>query len=757
MAYRVTFDVPYQFVVRPAYERAQHVVDLAIESENGTYHDPAAGLLMLRPSVLDERWRDNIIPLSQLNYQSEHWRRATRGANDSLLRADFISRVRPRAPATLIDLLVDIAIVAASSSMKWVLQTIGDLARDEGFALHLTGADDEYSRENDFLFAQWDRYGIRLDTRGQLSLYLYNRADLTQSPTKIAEWHSGISSPVRSAMSLACIPVPPLGLLVLTIVSSGGLPSQSNASSTTRQLVSSKLVPGFELCENIGTTESPIYSFARASKLSVSINLKHSPILSFHRIRYPATGTVIERVHAIPPISAQVPTCTAIVGRTHATTVTATPLLEDGSPWNTAQSPNTYKVKLDLSSASSGLYSPVVIAHFTRAQPSIAARNTVPVIVDRVFSIELTTDEYARQEGVLEHLAEYGSAVHAIAMRGDTTYLLEYSANGTGDWTKISGGFAQIEKAERLYAPDPRKSPVRAHWNLRGFWSRFTEVHQMADTAFDNVTLADAYNKVLEAAGYPAIAAAELPADLIAIRLPSASTGETGHGWRYAPRVGQSGDEILRTLGLLATATGQEWRLRYDFGEQKWKLEPKPAGTPAWTLKPAGQHQPSLRIASYARLKQVPVPPEANLFWVEGATAPGKTGERLVVQLLNEDSLSEPSSLDYLGRIVAMRLQSDSLDTIARVDELAEHLYAVAGRHKMKFELEIPLGRNFDAAMLELATVLPRQIEIQLQTGMAIGTAYIKRATLSAELAGEQEEHQIQIEADTQFLSDPRE
>lgn len=758
--YRLTLDVPYRFIVYPAYERAQHAVDQKLETAQSVYHDPNAGLLILMPSCMDRRWQSNLIPLSQINYRTEHWREARRGLHEppDLTRAPYLARVRPRDTSSQIELLIQIAIIALSSDprLAWVMETVPSLARDESWALHITCADDEYSRDDDYWYAQWDRYALSMDTRGQLALYLYDRSDLQLPPMRIASWYSGVSSPLRSALTAGVIPCPPLGLLVLTLVSGGSRPAFSSGGSTTRQLMSSRLIPMREYAEDIGTT-AELWSIARPSPLRLAVNTRYNPIVNFERVRYPASGYAIEYPHALPPISPQVPTLTPIVAPTHQQSATASPLLADGTAWGTAQAPTAYRVRLDLTTTDPR-YTPIVVAHYTRCEPYITQRDTTPVVADRVLELELTRDEYARDEGSAEVLVQAG-AIATIAQRGDTTYQLEYSADGGTAWHTLSAGFATVDETDAVRSPY-RDSPRRVRFALRGMWSRFAEIYQMADTAFDNITLADAFNKLLEGCGFERIPDAELPTPLKQIRLPAASSGDTGQGWRYAPRVGQSGDEILQTLLLLATATGQEWRLRYDADAAggKWVLEQKPAGTPAWTLD-SRVLNPANRTARYATWQYRPRPPEANLIWVEGASNLGKEGERLVVQIVNESSLTNPASLDYLGRIKLVRLQSDALDTIERVEQLAERVYAVAARHAESHTLTLPLPNRYPLQVLEIITELPRAATIVNQSGVPVGAGYIKRATLTVRGAasGGRNETTLRVEIDSRHESDPRE
>jgi hypothetical protein len=757
---RLWLDVPYRFVVKPAYERAQHAIDFAIESESQIYHDPTAGVVILRPSCFDKRWQENLIPLSQLEYSAEWWREARRGtpAIAQSARGKFLGRVEPTMPSTNLNLLITAAIIAveAGSHLGWVVRSTTALQRDEGWALHISASEDEFSRDGDYWYAQWDRYAVAMDTRGILYFYRYpDRDDLSQAPRLVERWFSGVAAPLRTALTVACLPLPPLGLLILTLASGGARAALHSSSSTSRQLMGAKLIPLRQDAENIGTELAPIWSLTRTSELRLAAHRAYKPILAFERVRYPSSGYFIEKPHAIPPIQPQVPTHAPIIAYTHAQSVQTTPLLENGTTWNTAQSPTAYKMKVVLNT-SNPVYTPIVAGHYLRCEPAIAARATTPILVPRLLSFEYSVDEFAREEGHAEILVDLDQPdLRSIIRRGDTTYRLEYSPDNGTSWVAIGAGFARVENIEVLTQP-LRQLPTQVKLALHGMWSRFTEIYQMADTAFDGVPLGTAFNKLLEGCGFEPIPETELPATLQSLRLPVNAQGDASKGWRYAPRVGQSGDEILKTLLLLATASGNEWRLRYDAVNGKWLLEPKPDGLPAWQLH-ASLKNYALNRARVSSWTIVPEPPEANLVWVEGATAAGKEGERLVVQLVNSDSLAEPNSLDYLGRIKVLRLQSDALDTIDAVQQLADRLYQVAARHRERHQFKL------QAVLAELPALMPllqppRKVEVLSTANEVIATLYVKRATWSvaSAIAGGNQILTIELEADTLYESDPR-
>jgi hypothetical protein len=141
------------------------------------------------------------------------------------------------------------------------------------------------------------------------------------------------------------------------------------------------------------------------------------------------------------------------------------------------------------------IYTPVVVGYFMRCAPLIAERDTTPVLAERVLELELTKDEYAREEGYADCLLE-SDATRRIAQRGDTTYRLEYRMRDDDPWQTLSEGFAAVESITPMRRR-PEKFPYRVRFALKGMWSRFGEIFQLGTTAFDGVALGDAFNKLL--------------------------------------------------------------------------------------------------------------------------------------------------------------------------------------------------------------------------------------------------------------------
>jgi hypothetical protein len=120
---------------------------------------------------------------------------------------------------------------------------------------------------------------------------------------------------------------------------------------------------------------------------------------------------------------------------------------------------------------------------------------------------------------------------------------------------------------------------------------------------------------VLSASGFPTLLSTPPEAD--EFRIPIASDAK---GWRWAPRPGDSGAEIIEKLLFMLRSQGVEFRLRYDWTAQGWVLERKPAAIAAWTLTPySANENPAAHVSRYSAMRLRGTPPRirttARLSW----------------------------------------------------------------------------------------------------------------------------------------------
>lgn len=733
--WRLELDIPYTFQVKPGFERAQHALDFDPQRVDGVYLDRRAGLAMLTPSTLTGEWRNYLVPINDLNRQANFWTRASRASKIAITQA-FLAKSNPAGQSpSLIELLINIAILAVTGDMRWVMETVSPLDADESFTFYIQCADDEYARTGDYFYLQWGDYGFYANTTGEARFCRYNDG-LTNPPTLLHQWNfTQGGNFLREAAAFTFIPCPPVGYLVIfSVRQPAGL--QSSNRSTVRTVVSSEFIPLAQYATNTGS----FWQLTTASQLHIGINPRLDPIIALERVRFTPSGELLDKPFAVGYTGTSA-THTPLVYYSRIQSASTALRTADGTAsWN-GQADASMRVNLTTVDSR---YTPFVYGYFVKIDPEYALRNTTPVPV-KLLSLEYTVNDRGRDEGVCEILADTPELL-ALIKRGDATYRLAYQ-DGT-QWRTVGEGYAHVaEIEEQSYGY--RSRAVRATLDLKGWWVRFSEVFTHDETAFDGVTFPEAIAKFMIAAGYPPIPTTDYPTALQSLTIPTAGEGATSAGWRFSPRVGQSGLEVLRSLLILVNSLTDEYRIRYDYALERFRFESKPRPTVAIRLTPDSRTD----TIPYRELKWRPLPPEANILCVEGATRPDSEGARIVKVLVNETSLINPASSDYLGRVKLIRITADSLQSEAEVDRFADLVYPHLCRHHAEGTIKVPV---FLPDLLEL----PQLLQIEDTQNNVILTAYAHTVTLTGKRTPNDviwRAAEMAIQFHTEFLTDPRE
>ena len=696
MYWRIRLDVPYQFAVEPGFAKAQYCADFAPDSTltTGIWREPSTGLVMLRPRVLDGDYAQYAIPLSQWNKAANVWqevkkRTAFKPGTGSVL---FNAFTNAKSYASLqISLLIYLAQVAVEAAMQnydyleWALQSTTTLADDEGFCISYHFAADEYTRYGNVMYIQWDNIGIHVGGGGKMRIYRYTDRNDKNNPAKIQlVREEDFSSPAEMFNVygyLMFIPVAPWGVLIyhqpmrMRLTMMGG--------SLEPGVARSVLIP-WE-AEEYATG---MYRVLRSSAIHVALNPNLGNTIGVYRVRYKTSGTFVDSVFdprykpTVTPSSVtalQLPTGR---GSVSASLIKAT----QDSAWQVGDQQARMKVQLSTTDAT---YTPFLAGWFVRWDPVFATRNTTPISIstiesagDKLMHLEFTYDSQGRREGDAEMLL-HSSTAKAIALRGDATYTVDYSTNGT-DWTTAFGGLATDWQME--YEAAWGGWWWRARCKLRDMWWRFEETHLAFESANDGLTVGEAINNILMASGFPA---ASLPANLPQVRLPLPPAGS---GWRYAPGVGSSGAEMLRQYLAMLRKQWIEWLLVFNFSTGVWefvKREKDPNAT-AWILYPIESYAEAGKLWTYTRLNVEVEPPEANMVIVAGIEGTGaKTMRILSPPAVNYASLNTPSSPDYLGRVKACIYDVDGVADVDEASRMARRIYDAVAHRRIRATLQV--------------------------------------------------------------------
>lgn len=742
--WRLQLDVPHDFVVEPGYFRGIHSHDMRVNNDptENVWKDPITGLVMLKPSFLDEYWLNGLKGLSNWTKVASFWEEIKPVQEASATSMAVLSTVNPSPGSNtsgwqLTSLMATIGIFAILSAitddtLSWALESTFTLADDEGFVLYYRAMSHELRRHRNLMQIQWDNIGLHLGMDGILTVTRYNRASMSTTPELVEQL--AICSPSELANRegyFYFIPVPDQGLLIYHSRTAQRLTSAN--SSAQAGSVRGHLIKWDT--EDDGSGHRRLF---RSSKIAVGLN--HSGKILYnigvHTISYAASGNYNDSRFdpgfkpSVAPASVA-----AIVLPTGRGSVSATLRNADNTGAWSAGTDRQGVIQLALSTSDSK-YTPFVLGTYCYWDPIRATRATTAVEPYSVQQIEITEDDLGRWEGSASLLLS-GAAQEAIAERGDTTWQLDYTDDPeapTPTYTTFAGGIARLEQ-DAAYKMDEGGGYYQTGWTLHGMEYLFGESHALLNSAFDGVTIADAINVILRSAGFAAIT---ITGAATTTTIPAVPEGEN---WRYGVQMGDSGEDMIRTLLFLLRRKNVEWRLRYDWSGGGWVMEQKPRDTSAgatWTLTPFEDEEdvPS-RIVMMGGGKDgfaIRVrPPEFNQFQPFGISGTNPNKANLVpgTPLVNPDSISDTSSPDYLGRVVYARPYFAEVTDVAEINLMGRRVFDAACHRRLI--ATIPL-RDWHDGLAPATQVIVRGFTAGTTTRTDKHTLWVRRRTLRLDL-----------------------
>jgi hypothetical protein len=265
--------------------------------------------------------------------------------------------------------------------------------------------------------------------------------------------------------------------------------------------------------------------------------------------------------------------------------------------------------------------------------------------------------------------------------------------------------------------------------------------HQMFETAYDGLNIGGAINNVLVSCGFAAMP--NYPTDAGITFVPGVP--DTNKNYRWAPKEGDTGDQIIRKLLLLIHRQNYQYRTRYSFIDQRWYIDllrknegPDGSGgttlSTRWIFSPfTDDHDPANArgngyIVCYGAVPSPSFesfPPEANIVWMEGREGAGHKDSSFRVlspPIVNQASLSDPSSIDYLGMAVEAKMVVDPVDDQGLVNQFARILFELIGHNRRTFSLPVHKFVGY---------ILPNhQCRVWDHTRSVIVDGWIKKRTL---------------------------
>jgi hypothetical protein len=201
--FRIKFDVPHSFAVEPGFFRANHCHDFKLlqDALNGVWWEPNTGLMMLRPSFLDEGWYEitNWITLADWLKDPDYWQEVALVSNpdtaSTLLSAFYTTVLNAAAvgedmPAYVSDSVLatlSLASIFSSDKIVWAAKSAVSLLKDEGFCWHYRAMGHPVHRIRNWFALQWDNLGFHFSFDGVCRVYLYG-SDKTIAPTFLEQF-----------------------------------------------------------------------------------------------------------------------------------------------------------------------------------------------------------------------------------------------------------------------------------------------------------------------------------------------------------------------------------------------------------------------------------------------------------------------------------------------------------------------------------------------------------------------------------------
>lgn len=707
--FRLTLDEPYEFAREPGFVRSVHCHDFredALSLKENVWRCPITGLVFLKPSWLSENYQANFEPLASWKAQTDLWKQARRTLDEiagSMNSAGLLSSSHPNLGSpidwmgTNVAAIISLVSLMDHDELQWALESNFTLAEDEGFVLHCNKITDSIRRHVNWLAVQWDNLQVHIRPSGQVAVYRW--ADRTQigdasAATLVEEFF--LSSPGEMADKdtyFLFIPIPTVGLLIYSSHTPQRMASKissARAGSVRGHLVE---LPSEERLDSEGN-----FRMTRASTVGIALTKtpRAAHVIGFHRLRYPSVGTYLDAVFSIPyaPIGteAQVITGDLPTGRGTLFGVLMKP--DDSAAFTDGG--RQARIKAVFANSGGGVYTPFLLSTYVRFARVMTTRDTTPLLLtnsggtwdvggageedtrDLLQRLEFSEGDDGRIEGKATVYAR-SDHLKAILRRGDCTWKIERQSGAEAAWETVTGGLSQWEDSDvevHLYdAGDDntlgfgegtrRRMAAKATLSLHDMWSRFPEVHQTLQTAFDGLTLKEAINTVLQASGFAPLGGT-VPPEMDGIRLPGVPKGEN---WRHGTQEGDDGGHILRQILLYPRKQLTQFRLLYDWDAETWTCEKvsKPTGPDNvfWWFTPdadeaIGNDNPEGAPEAEFRVEygnsDPPFTfrvyrPEANIIRPFGMEKPGADAKRVPgPPLVNYASLEDTDSRDYLGR-----------------------------------------------------------------------------------------------------------
>lgn len=722
--WRVRFDPPHEACVIPGLTRASLMANVSRDIKilkdptNGEscWKDPLTGVMMLRPNIYTERVPEAFTPLSEWRHRAGFWRQSLRAMGSladggGTINPSVISLSRPSdssGPMALPELEdVTLAIISLASQLQDdalipAFESNFTFPEDAGFVVYARMHTDTQRRFQNWFGVAWGKYFLHVSPLGKVRLYRWSGATTT-APVLVGEKDFGASGVAGADHNFYILPIPGRGICLYHSLASTKLITALSSADASTPIGFLFEVPTEEVSSGGGN----YFRINTASKVTMYLNKSKdaSHDIAFAHVKFPTRGAFagemfdLERERTTSPdtLNVQVlPTRPAVNGF-----ITKSLLGPDPTTaWTSDKKQARFGVVMERVDE---YHTPFVYSTYVAWAPIRDLRAPGIVEMDAVELLAFSQEDTGRWEGKAVVRA-WSDAARRLIERGDAYHIVERQDEEGGAWSVEYGGIAKVEPNASAHIVNGRFE-YQATISLGDMTTRLKEASSLWKTAFDDLTLRDAANTVLQALGEPILTSA--PARFSSVRIPATKNNESN--WQNGPKVGDDGYEIMRRFLALGRRKDTEPRLVHTWGSVstgtggQWSIEDKPRDTSAgatWSLtdKISEENLAARRVgirrddSDASKLFSFsPVPPGASIlqvFGVEGSQPssaqflPGKA-------IRNHAALNTTTSLEYMGRTVTSYPLVSGVSDTQVLDRIARAVYDLSCRWKNNLTVEL--------------------------------------------------------------------
>lgn len=745
--WRLTLDNPYSFRTENGlcYDTDPTRMRPTPGNLQGCVQDPLTGLIMLQPSFLSNQYGNDMLPLSAFNVVPGYWQAVKRSQDQT----NMYSMIKPQGgtfPAIEITIATAIQAVDADISLKdnivWVAQSNIMLARDQGFVLHHNALNDQMIRKNNWFALSWDDFYIHCSQQGIMRVW---KAD---DPNDLGgSWMQKDQFIIASPGDLIgrdgyfwFIPCPQYGLLVYH----SSMPQKSGLAQLAAPGGGGGALKGGHIVSRRSHYDTDGYAYLfNASPLSIAVNPYQQMVTGVQTISYPASGTFLDDLYDIGYIPTQSPSTEYNTTATGKGTITVAVQKADNSgAWAADGSVLSKQARNLLTLATSdSRYTPFLYSHGAIWPPVFNTRDTTPIVLygygsnlggsldGRVVKLEYTYDEQYRVDGTATLILDSEPAKD-IADRGDSTWLIEYSTDAGGNWTILNGGLTRDWHNEPVL--DSGLDYYHSTCALHDMWSHADEFYETRAnflSGFDSLTVADSFNRYMQANGFPPVNPSFMPATAYNVNVPAVQQGAgAAKGFRYAPKEGDSAAQVYNKLLMFLRTQGVEYIMQWSWIQSTWMILQKPYDpTNIWILGPTASYYAPGSQSGYVspdnptKPQNMPEPPEGNYITCVGSTQSDTLASGVHIQAFINPSWNDPTSKDFSGRVIPLKRY---FPTISDPNDLAiaqRRVYDASAHWRDKGSRGLPYA--------EFGLSTNQRVQILNNIGSIVHDAWVKSIT----------------------------